>query len=164
MYRSNKDEPDMALLGEEMKGKIKDVFGRSLAIRTVDAGSCNGCEVELSSLSNPIYDLERFGLRIVASPRHADALLVTGPVTRNMEFPLIKAYEAMPSPRLVIAMGACACSGGIFQDSSFCRKGVREVLPVDVHVPGCPPRPQAIIQGILLVLDRMERHRFGSRP
>lgn len=162
MYRSENDAPDMALLGEEMKGKVKKVLGRSLAIRTVDAGSCNGCEVEVNSLSNPIYDLERFGLRIVASPRHADALLVTGPVTRNMEAPLIRAYEAMPTPRLVLAMGACACSGGMFQDSPLCRKGVKEVLPVDVFIPGCPPRPQALIQGIMLALDRMEPREFGS--
>jgi Ni,Fe-hydrogenase III small subunit len=163
MYRPSKNESDMSLLGEEMEGKVKKVLGRSLAIRTVDAGSCNGCEVEVNSLSNPIYDLERFGLRIVASPRHADALLVTGPVTRNMELPLIKAYDAMPTPRLVIAMGSCACSGGIFQDSVLCHKGVKEVLPVDVFIPGCPPRPQAIIQGIMLALDRMEPRKFGSR-
>ena len=131
-------------------------FGRSLAIREVDAGSCNGCEVEVNSLTNPIYDLERFGLHIVASPRHADALLVTGPVTRNMEHALLQTYRAMPSPKMVIAMGACACSGGVFKDCYATANGVASVLPVDVFIPGCPPRPQAIIHGILLALDKVE--------
>ena len=149
------------MVGEALRDKIKKCYGRSFAIREVDAGSCNGCEVEVNSLSNPIYDIERFGLHIVASPRHADALLVTGPVCRNMEMPLIKTYEAMPSPRMVIAMGACACSGGIFQDSLFCKRGVGEVIPVDVYIPGCPPRPQAVIQGILLALDKIEKKKLG---
>lgn len=144
-------------LGGKLREKTKKVLGRSLAIREVDAGSCNACEVEVNSLTNPIYDIERFGLHIVASPRHADALLVTGPVTRNMEMPLLRTYEAMPHPKLVIAMGTCAISGGIFRDCYACHKGVAEVLPVDVLIPGCPPRPQAIIQGIMLALDKWPR-------
>ena len=140
-----------------MRAKVMRTFGRSLAIREVDVGSCNGCEVEVNSLTNPIYDIERLGLRIVASPRHADALLVTGPVTRNMEQALLQTYRAMPSPKLVIAMGACACSGGVFKDCYATANGVASVLPVDVFIPGCPPRPQAIIHGILLALDKVEK-------
>ncbi len=142
--------------GREMEKKIKKAFGRSLAIREVDAGSCNGCEVEVNSLSNAIYDIERFGLHIVASPRHADALLVTGPVTRNMERGLMQTYKATPDPKIVIAMGACAITGGIFRDSYAVYNGVDQFVPVDVYIPGCPPRPQAIIQGIMLAIDRWE--------
>jgi len=152
----SKTDADLEKLGGELRAKTMKLLGRSLAIREVDAGSCNACEVEVNSLTNSIYDIERFGLHIVASPRHADALLVTGPVTRNMEVPLMKSYEAAPSPRLVIAMGSCAISGGIFKDCYACHRGVSEVLPVDVYIPGCPPRPQAIIQGIMLALDKLE--------
>jgi Ni,Fe-hydrogenase III small subunit len=141
---------------------MKQILGRSLAIRVLDAGSCNGCEVEVNALSNPIYDIERLGMKIVASPRHADLLLVTGPVSRNMETPLIKTYQAMPRPRLVAAMGVCAISGGMFRQTYSCHKGVSEVIPVDVFIPGCPPRPQAIIQGIMELLDRMEGKRITS--
>jgi Ni,Fe-hydrogenase III small subunit len=155
---------DLSRLTEELKAKTKHILGRSLAIREVDAGSCNGCEVEVNALSNPVYDIERLGMHIVASPRHADLLLVTGPVTRNMELPLIKTYQAMPGPRLVAAMGVCAISGGMFRESYCCRKGVGEVLPVDVYIPGCPPRPQAIIQGLMEVLDLMEEKRSTGRP
>lgn len=146
-------------LGGELKARIARVFGRSLSIREVDAGSCNGCEVEVNSLTNAIHDIERFGLHIVASPRHADMLLVTGPVTRNMVHPLLQTYAATPSPKMVVAMGTCAISGGIFRDSYAVLNGVDQVLPVDVYIPGCPPRPQAIIQGIMVAIDKMEERK-----
>jgi NADH-quinone oxidoreductase B subunit len=146
-------------LGEELRNKVREVFGRSLAIREVDAGSCNGCEVEVNSLTNAIHDIERFGLHIVASPRHADMLLVTGPVTRNMELPLRQTYNATPSPKMVVAMGSCAISGGIYRGSYAVLDGVDKVLPVDVYIPGCPPRPQAIIQGIMVALGKMEERK-----
>jgi Ni,Fe-hydrogenase III small subunit len=158
----SKDDCDVDILGAELRAKMMEVLGRSMAIREVDAGSCNACEVEVNALTNSIYDIERFGLHIVASPRHADALLVTGPVTRNMEVPLLKTYEAAPSPRIVIAMGACAISGGIFKDCYACHKGVSEFLPVDVFIPGCPPRPQAIIQGIMVALEKLESRKRGG--
>ena len=143
-------------LGQEMKARIKKVFGGSLSIREVDAGSCNGCEVEVNALTNAVHDIERFGLHIVASPRHADMLLVTGPVSRNMAHALLQTYRATPSPKMVVAMGSCAISGGIFRDSYATLNGVDNVVPVDVYIPGCPPRPQAIIHGILVALDKME--------
>jgi NADH-quinone oxidoreductase B subunit len=143
-------------LGEELKERIRKNFGRSLSIREVDAGSCNGCEVEVNALTNAIHDIERFGLHIVASPRHADMLLVTGPVTRGMLPALLQTYKATPAPKMVVAMGSCAISGGIFRGSYAVLDGVDKVLPVDVYIPGCPPRPQAIIQGILMALDRWE--------
>jgi Ni,Fe-hydrogenase III small subunit/formate hydrogenlyase subunit 6/NADH:ubiquinone oxidoreductase subunit I len=146
-------------LGEKLKERIQKVLGRSLAIREVDAGSCNGCEVEITALNNPIYDIERFGIHFVASPRHADMLLVTGPVTRNMEVPLRKTYQATPQPRIVVAVGACGCSGGIFGKNYATLGGVDEVLPVDVYIPGCPPRPQALIHGILLAVGRWKLNR-----
>ena len=139
----------------ELEAKIKQCLGRSLSIRTVDAGSCNACEVEINSLSNAVHDLERFGLRIVASPRHADLLLVTGPVTRNMEKPLLSAYQAAPEKPIVVALGTCAISGGIFRHSYACNNGVASVLPVDVFIAGCPPRPEAIIHGLMVALDKM---------
>jgi NADH-quinone oxidoreductase B subunit len=144
------------MLGEELKVRIRHTFGRSLAIREVDAGSCNGCEVEVNALTNAIHDIERFGLHVVASPRHADMLLVTGPVTRNMAHALIQTYKATPAPKMVVAMGSCAISGGIFRDSYAVLNGVDQVVPVDVHIPGCPPRPQAIIHGIMVALDKMD--------
>ncbi|NLK26174.1 MAG: NADH-quinone oxidoreductase subunit B family protein [Euryarchaeota archaeon] len=144
-------------LGEELRDRITELFGRSLAIREVDTGSCNACEVEVNALTNAIHDIERFGLHIVASPRHADLLLVTGPVTRNMEHPLMQTYNATPSPKMVLAVGSCAISGGLFKDSYAVIGGVDKVLPVDVYVPGCPPRPQALIQGIMVALDRWKK-------
>lgn len=131
----NHDRKELMALKEDILKK----FGRSLAIRVVDAGSCNACLSEASSLSNPIYDLERFGIKVVASPRHADILLVCGPVTENMVQGLVRAYEAMPEPKMVAAMGSCAISGGIFQDSPVCKGGLGSVLPVDLFIPGCPP-------------------------
>jgi len=156
-------EPEEAVK-ERLREKIHRVLGRSLQIREVDAGSCNGCEVEITGLSSPIYDAERLGIRFVASPRHADMLLVTGPVTRNMEIPLKKAYNATPEPRLVVAVGACGCSGGIFGCSYASLGGVGQVIPVDVYIPGCPPPPQALLHGILLAVGRMqERRRTPAR-
>ncbi|WP_101476627.1 NADH-quinone oxidoreductase subunit B family protein [Candidatus Nitrosotalea bavarica] len=142
-------------IGNVLREKIKKMFGRSLAIREVDAGSCNGCEIEITALNNPIYDIERFGIHFVASPRHADVLLVTGPASKNMEIALLRTYEATPSPKIVIAVGACACSGGIFGDTYATTGGIDKAIPVDVYIPGCPPRPEVLIQGLLLAVDRM---------
>ncbi len=128
---------------------IRRLLGRSLAIREVDAGSCNGCELEIGALNNPVYDIERFGAHFVASPRHADMLLVTGPVTRNMELALRKTYAATPDPKVVIAVGACGTSGGIFGRNYATLGGVDTVIPVDVYVAGCPPRPEALLHAIL---------------
>ncbi|MCE8422745.1 MAG: NADH-quinone oxidoreductase subunit NuoB [Candidatus Methanoperedens sp.] len=144
-------------LASKTKEKIKNIFGRSLHIREVDAGSCNGCEVEVNALSNPVYDIERLGLHIVASPRHADMLLVTGPVSRNMELALLKTYNAAPEPKLVAAMGSCACNGGIFGNTYASGGGVDKFIPVDVYIPGCPPRPQAVIFGIMVAIDKLEQ-------
>lgn len=143
-------------LGQTLDARIKRLFGRSLHIREVDTGSCNGCEIEVTHLLTPTYDIQRFGVDFVASPRHADALLVTGPVTRNLEPALIDTYLATPEPKIVIAAGACACSGGIVGQHVMSRGGVDQVIPVDVYIPGCPPRPLALIQGILLALDKAE--------
>ena len=129
-------------------------LGRSLAIRHVDAGSCNACELELHALGNAFYDLERFGLKFVASPRHADILLVTGPVTWNMREALERTYAAMPAPKWVIAAGACACDGGLFADSHACVGGVSAVLRIDLHIPGCPPSPSALLKGLLSLMSR----------
>jgi Ni,Fe-hydrogenase III small subunit/formate hydrogenlyase subunit 6/NADH:ubiquinone oxidoreductase subunit I len=144
-------------LAQEVRDRIHRVLGRSLAIREVDAGSCNGCEVEITALNNPIYDLERLGIHFVASPRHADMLLVTGPVTRNMELALLKTYRATPDPKLVVAVGACGISGGIYGRNYATLGGVDQVVPVDVFIPGCPPRPEALLHGILLAVGRMEQ-------
>jgi len=146
-------------VGRDIEARATRIFGRSLHIRQVDAGSCNGCEVEINGLNSPVYDIERFGVHFVASPRHADMLLVTGPVTRNMELALRKTYEATPEPRLVVAVGACGCSGGIFGENYATRGGVDTVIPVDVYVPGCPPNPYALLQGILLAMGRVTHRR-----
>src|SRR5688572_32546035 len=143
-------EADDALrLGSELHARVLEVLGRSLSIRHVDAGSCNGCELEIHALNNPIYNIEGLGIRFVASPRHADLLLVTGPVSRHMEAALQRTYEAMPDPKLVVAVGDCGCTGGIFGESYACRGPVSRVIPVDVAVPGCPPNPTRLLQGIL---------------
>ena len=143
------------IIGKKLKENIRKTFGRSLQIREVDAGSCNGCDNEVNALNGPYNDLERFGISFVASPRHADMLLVTGTATRNMELALIKTYNATPDPKLVVAVGACACSGGIFKDSYATRNGIDCIVPVDVYIPGCPPRPQAIIYGLLKAIERL---------
>lgn len=140
----------------QISGRLNDevlrVLGRALAIRHVDAGSCNGCELEIHALNNAYYDLERFGMRFVASPRHADLLLVTGPVTRNMREALERTYAAMPAPKWVVAVGGCARDGGCFAGSYAVEGGVSNVLPVDLHIPGCPPRPVEILRGLLALL------------
>ena len=145
----------MDTLGSELKARITRTFGRSLHIREVDAGSCNGCEVEIVGLNSPVYDIERFGIHFVASPRHADMLLVTGPVSRNMELALRKTYQATPPPRLVVAVGACAVAGGIFGQNYASLGGVDKVLPVDVYIPGCPPNPYALLHGILKAIGKV---------
>jgi Ni,Fe-hydrogenase III small subunit len=145
------------LMEARLRRRIHEVLGRSLAIREVDAGSCNGCEVEVTALNNPVYDVERLGIHFVASPRHADMLLVSGPVTRNMELALVKAHRATPDPKVVVAIGACGISGGIFGRNYATLGGVDGTIPVDVYVPGCPPRPQALLHGILLAVGRMEQ-------
>jgi Ni,Fe-hydrogenase III small subunit/NAD-dependent dihydropyrimidine dehydrogenase PreA subunit len=145
--------PSLNESAERLRARIRGRLGRSLHVRQVDAGSCNGCELEIAATANPIYDLERFGVHLVASPRHADVLLVTGPVTRNMEIALRRTYEATPEPRVVVAVGACGCSGGIFGEATYASVGaVDRVLPVDVYIPGCPPRPQAILNGLLVAM------------
>jgi Ni,Fe-hydrogenase III small subunit len=134
-------------------------LGRSLAIREVDAGSCNGCELEIHALNNVLYDLERFGLRFVASPRHADVLLVTGPVTKNMREALERTYHATPDPKWVVAVGDCARDGGMFAGSYACVGGVATVVPVDLHIPGCPPSPIVLLGGLLALLEAVTERR-----
>ncbi len=151
------NDRSMEEIGNQLKEKIHKLLGRSLHIREVDAGSCNGCEIEITALNNPTYDIERFGIHFVASPRHADMLLVTGSVTRNMEIAVKHTYEATPDPKIVVAVGACAIGGGIFGKSYASCGGVDNVLPVDVFIPGCPPRPEAILHGILLAVGRMSQ-------
>ena len=141
-------------LGARLRGEIARTFGRSLHLRHLDVGSCNGCDWELTALLNPVYDLQRFGIDIVASPRHADGLLVTGPVTRHLEPALWATYDATPEPKLVIAVGACACDAGFLVGSYAVAGGVDRRLPVDVYIPGCPPRPEAILHGLLLAMGR----------
>lgn len=143
------------IIGKRVEERIRKIYGRSLQVREVDAGSCNGCDYEINALNNPFNDLERFGIHFVASPRHADMLLVTGPVSRNMEQALVKTYNATPDPKMVVAVGACATSGGIFRDNYATRQGIDRILPVDAYIPGCPPRPQAIIHGILTALMKL---------
>lgn len=147
-------EADVERVLQAVEASTRRLLGRALAIREVDAGSCNGCEIEKSGLTGPTYDASRFGIHFVASPRHADMLLVTGPVTRNMELPLRKTYEATPDPKLVVAVGDCARSCGVFAGSYAIAGSVDKVIPVDVFVDGCPPTPTAILTGILAALDR----------
>ena len=139
----------------ELATAIAARLGRSLHVRHLDVGSCNGCDWEIAALLNPIHDVQRLGIDFVASPRHADLLLVTGVMTRNLEEAALRTYEAMPEPRLVVAVGACAISGGVFAGTYAARDGIGGVLPVDVFIPGCPPRPEALIQGLLLAMGRM---------
>jgi Ni,Fe-hydrogenase III small subunit len=144
----------MAELAQSIDRAARAWLGRSLSIRQIDAGSCNGCELEIHALSNAFYDLERFGLRFVASPRHADVLLVTGPVTRNMREALRHAYDATPDPKWVVAVGVCAVDGGVFAKSYAVIGGVKDVIPVDLHIPGCPPTPMDLLRGLLALLNR----------
>jgi len=147
-------DPDDALrVAEHMQNEIRVLLGRALCIRQVDAGSCNGCELEIHALGNPFYNLEGYGIKFVASPRHADLLLVTGPVARNMELALRRTYDATPDPKLVVAIGDCGCDGGIFGESYASCGRIGNVIPVDVAVPGCPPTPTALLQGILTAVS-----------
>jgi Ni,Fe-hydrogenase III small subunit len=145
---------DSLRVRDELQGRILDVLGRALCIRHVDAGSCNGCELEIHAINNPVYNLEGLGIRFVASPRHADLLLVTGPVSRHMESALLRTHEATPDPKLVVAVGDCGCNGGIFGESYASRGRVSNVIPVDIAVPGCPPTPARILQAILTAVSR----------
>jgi len=143
---------EAAAVAAEVMGAARRRLGRGLAIRQVDAGSCNACELEINALSNPYYDLERFGLRFVASPRHADVLLVTGPVTTSMAEALKRTYDATPAPKWVVAAGDCAANGGLFRGSYAVAGGVSAVGPVDLVIPGCPPSPLALLKGLLVLL------------
>jgi Ni,Fe-hydrogenase III small subunit len=147
------DDAALAELAAAVARTARRRLGRSLAIRQVDAGSCNGCELEIHALNNAFYDLERFGLRFVASPRHADVLLVTGPVTRNMREALERTYNATPDPKWVVAVGDCAIDGGLFAASYGVVGGVGAVVPVDLHIKGCPPTPRQLLQGLLALLE-----------
>ncbi len=146
----------MRLVEQRLQQEILDVFGGALAIRQVDAGSCNGCELEIHAVNNAYYNIEGLGIKFVASPRHADLLLVTGPVSKHMEIALKRTYEATPEPKLVVAVGECACDGGIFGESYASCGKVSNVIPVDVAVSGCPPTPTAILQGILTAISAKE--------
>src|SRR5438105_13763984 len=141
-------------LGRTLQARAGKLFGRSLAIREVDAGSCNGCELEIHALNNPVYDRARFGIRFVASPRHADVLLVTGPVTRNMKVALERTYAAMPAPKWVVAVGDCGCGCGVFEGSYAVVGAVDKVLPVDLHIRGCPPRPIDLLKGVIALMEK----------
>jgi Ni,Fe-hydrogenase III small subunit len=140
-------------LAKSVERAARAKLGRSLSIREVDAGSCNGCELEIHALNNAFYDLERFGFHFVASPRHADVLLVTGPVTKNMREALQRTYDATPDPKWVVAIGACAVDGGIFRGSYAVEGGVKDVIPVDLHIRGCPPSPTELLKGLLALLE-----------
>src|SRR5262245_56964785 len=148
------DDAHLAELAQDLGVAARRRLGRSLSIREVDAGSCNGCELEIHALNNAFYDIERFGLRFVASPRHADVLLVTGPVTRNMREALERTYRATPDPKWVVAVGRCAADGGIFASSYGVVGGVGAVVPVDLHIEGCPPSPVKLLQGLLALLEQ----------
>jgi Ni,Fe-hydrogenase III small subunit len=161
LIRSPMTEPPPAVadaavaeLAQALDRQARRHLGRSLSIREVDAGSCNGCELEIHALNNVFYDLERFGLRFVASPRHADVLMVTGPVTKNMREALERTYRATPDPKWVVAVGDCALDGGLFADSYACVGGVAAVIPVDLHIRGCPPSPTALLQGLIALVEK----------
>jgi len=149
------DEEALDELAKSVDRAARAKLGRSLSIRQVDAGSCNGCELEIHALNNAFYDLERFGLRFVASPRHADVLMVTGPVTKNMRQALERTFNATPEPKWVIAVGSCAIDGGIFAESYAVAGGVKEVIPVDLHIRGCPPSPKELLRGLLALLQHV---------
>jgi Ni,Fe-hydrogenase III small subunit len=155
------DDAELAELGARLDQAARKRLGRSLSIREVDAGSCNGCELEINALSNAFYDLERFGLRFVASPRHADVLLVTGPVTKNMREALERTHAAMPNPKWVVAAGDCAVNGGMFSASYACVGPASAVLPVDLIIRGCPPTPTQLLKGLLTLFSPAAQQRFG---
>jgi Ni,Fe-hydrogenase III small subunit len=157
------DDAAVAELAAQVNGAARRRLGRTLAIREVDAGSCNGCELEIHALNNVLYDLERFGLRFVASPRHADVLLVTGPVTANMREALERTYAATPEPKWVLAVGDCARDGGVFAGSPACHGGVGGVVPVDLHIAGCPPTPVALLKALLALLESSAGRTSGAQ-
>jgi len=144
------------VLARALNDKMLKIFGRSLKLRQVSAGGCNACELDINVLNTPVFDLSRFGIQFVASPRHADGIVVTGPITKNMREALLKTYEATPDPKIVIAIGGCAISGGIFSDSPQVSKGLNTIIPVDLYIPGCPPHPLTILDGLLRLLDRLK--------
>ena len=146
------DDEALAAVRQRLDGEMRRLLGRALVIRHVDAGSCNGCELEIHALGNPYYNLEALGIKFSASPRHADMLLVTGPVAKNMEVALKRAYDATPEPKLVVAVGDCGCTGGLFGESYASCGRIANVIPVDVSIPGCPPTPLQLMQGILAVI------------
>ena len=147
------DDPELQAMAKQLNGAMRRRLGRSLSIRAIDAGSCNGCELEIHALNNAIYDLERLGVRFVASPRHADILFVTGPVTFNMQEALQRTYNVTPEPKWVVAIGDCAIDGGLFAGSYAVAGGVGAVVPVDLHIRGCPPTPTALLKGLLALLE-----------
>jgi Ni,Fe-hydrogenase III small subunit len=149
------DEAALAELAKTVDRAARAKLGRSLSIRQVDAGSCNGCELEIHALNNAFYDLERLGLRFVASPRHADVLMVTGPLTKNMRQALLRTYNATPDPKWVVAVGTCAIDGGVFADSYAVTGGVKDVVPVDLHIRGCPPSPTELLKGLIALLENV---------
>ena len=155
-------EQALAELAVNVDSEARRVLGRSLSIREVDAGSCNGCELEIHALNNAVYDLERFGVKFVASPRHAYVLLVTGPVCKNMRVALERTYAATPSPKWVVAVGDCACNGGVFADSRACVGAVSKVLDVDLHIPGCPPSPDMMLRGLMALLSKYAKNPSAS--
>ena len=148
------EEAALAEIGSALEGRIRRLYGRSLTIREVDAGSCNGCELEIHALNNAVYDCERFGLKFAASPRHCDVLMVTGPVARNMKVALERTYAATPDPKWVVAVGDCACGCGVFEDSYAVVGAVDKVVPVDLHIRGCPPRPIELLRGLVALVDK----------
>jgi Ni,Fe-hydrogenase III small subunit len=148
------DDAALAEVGRALASRARRLFGRSLTIREVDAGSCNGCELEIHALNNAIYDVERFGMRFVASPRHADVLLVTGPVTHNMKIALERTYAATPDPKWVVAVGDCGCGCGVFEGSYAVVGAVEKVIPVDLSIRGCPPRPIELLKGLVALVDK----------
>jgi Ni,Fe-hydrogenase III small subunit len=148
------DDVTLTEIGRALEARARRLYGRSLTIREVDAGSCNGCELEIHALNNAIYDVERFGMRFVASPRHADVLLVTGPVAHNMKVALERTYAATPDPKYVVAVGDCAAGCGVFSNSYAVVGSVEKVIPVDLHIRGCPPRPIELLKGLVALLDK----------
>lgn len=156
-------ESPVATLGLAVSESIRRLYKGSLHIRHVDAGSCNACDWEMTALLNPVYDIQRLGIDFVASPRHADMIMVTGPLSAHLRDALQLTYEAAPSPCLVMALGACAISGGLFKGAYACQSGIADCVPVDVYVPGCPPRPQAILHGLWLALGKAEQRLRSGR-
>jgi Ni,Fe-hydrogenase III small subunit len=158
-----RDAAALEEVGRALEARARRLFGRSITIREVDAGSCNGCELEIHALNNAVYDVERFGIRFAGSPRHADVLLVTGPVTHNMKVALERTYAATPDPKWVVAVGDCGCGCGVFEGSYAVIGAVDKVIPVDLHIRGCPPRPIDLLRGLIALMDEAKRRRRRKR-